>query len=230
MIRGRTGGRGTQIKGEGRVTDLTDTALAQSVARHADVADPRGRYGAFDLGHEAAGAREAQPLARRWPPRTRPYWNGVKRSEDSCPHHRSRNRRCRAARTPCRRRPPRAAHPTDPAPPVRFGLRLEGLDQHQRRVEVARPRSAAGSTAGVSPNRVQRHRHLRARRRPPYRASPVSTPRTLRSGPGARAHVTAGSAGTGDEPEDPAPSTMPGRNGGRCRPVNSYKQVVCWTY
>ena len=44
--------------------NLTDTALVQSVARHAYVADHRSRNAAVDLGHvKRQAAREAPPGA-----------------------------------------------------------------------------------------------------------------------------------------------------------------------
>ena len=194
-----------------RTVSLTDTALAQSVARHAGRRRPRSPYAAVDLGHEAAGACEAPPHHRRDGGRpgdasTRPYRNGVRRSEGQSPAPPGpRNRRCRAARTPCRLRPRGATHPADPA------LADPGLRLPPRRPRPA-PASRRSGPPAVSrghgaldpgPAVLDRRRHLRAQRHPPCKASPVSTPRTAPRSGRAGAHGPRGIGGNGDEPEDP---------------------------
>ena len=119
-------------------------SVSSSARRTSPTTQP---YAAVDLGHEAAGACEAPPHHRRDAGRpggasTRPYWNGVRRSGGQLPAPPGpRNRRCRAARTPCRLRPRGAAHPADPAlaDPRASASASKTSTSNQRRVEVARP-------------------------------------------------------------------------------------------
>lgn len=172
-------------------------SVSSSARRTSPTTQP---YAVVDLGHEAAGACEAPPHHRRDAGRpggasTRPYWNGVRRSGGQLPAPPGpRNRRCRAARTPCRLRPRGAAHPADPAlaDPRASASASKTSTSNQRRVEVARP-PGQPRARGPDPYWIRR-RHLRAR--PPRSARHV-----LRPGPGARGHMDRGGAAeTGTSP------------------------------